>query len=183
MRGDARETVITKPSNHRLDGIISGIIVSALAFPLLFGAVALGLFMLYGAISGDAPMIIAGMGVVFTFGGLGLICLFASTLMNFFPVKWIIQRLDDTSWCMRKYVGGIRTFKCVCHEWSFRCLPSYQRGDWGYYFVIHCGSRKSVFSPPAVFSESKSDARRLAERDKEALLTHFGVSCEMNKLE
>ncbi len=183
LLGGQAETVIRKPSDHRVDGIVTGVIVNVLAFPLLIGAIALGLWMLYVAATEGAPIIIVVMGIGFVFGGLGLIRLFAVSQMAFFPVKWTIRRLPDGLWSLKKHIAGIRVFKRQSHSWALQCCPSYSRGDWGYYFIVNCGAKRIRFSPPAVFTDSKTDARRLAEEDAKALRAHFGIKCELIKWE
>lgn len=181
MSGNDADIVARKPSDHKVDAAVTGVIVSVLAFPLLFGAIALGLWMLYVAATDGAPAIIVAMGIGFVLMGYGLYRLFAVSLMAFFPVRWAIRKNSGGKWHLKKYVAGVRVFNRICDAWSLRCLPSYSRGDWGHYFVLECERNRVRFSPPAVFTDSKNKARRLAEKDATGIRSSFGVDCELDK--
>ena len=183
LSGDDVEIIARKPSDQKVDAAVTGVIVSVLSFPLLFVAIALGLWMLYVAATEGAPAIIVAMGIGFVLMGYGLYRLFAVSLMAFFPVRWAIRKNPAGKWDLKKYVAGVRVFHKKCNAWSLRCLPSYSRGDWGHYFVLHCEQKRVRFLPPAVYTDSKPEARRLAEQDASAIRVNIGIECEMDKWE
>lgn len=183
ISGNDANMVARKPSDDKVDAAVTGVIVSILAFPLLLGAIALGLWMLFVAATEGAPAIIVAMGIGFVLMGYGLYRLFAVSLMAFVSVRWAIRKNPDGQWHLKKYVASIRVFNKVCGAWSLRCLPSYSRGDWGHFFVLECERGRVRFSPPAVFTDSKNEARRLAEQDARSIRACFGVECELDKWE
>lgn len=181
LSGADNEIIIRKPSDYKVDAAVTGIIVSVLSFPLLFGAIVLGLWMLYVAVTEGASAIIVVMGIGFVLMGYGLYRLFVVSLMAYFPVRWVIRKNTVGRWRLKKYVAGMRVFNRICDSWSLRCLPSYSRGDWGHYFVLECDRKRIRFSPPAVFTDSKAEAQRLAKQDASAIRANIGVKCELDK--
>ena len=180
LESDGKESIIRSAGDNRTDGIVTGIIVSLIAFPLLIGSMLLGGWIIYLASIEDTPLVVLMMGGVFLFGGFGLFKLFSGSLMAFFPFRWIIRK-DIHSWEIQKYVFGIKVFRGHCDSWSLQCLPSYSRGDWGFYFLLCIGVRKIRMTPPCAFKKSKNAASIVAERDSEALQSHFGVECQLLK--
>jgi hypothetical protein len=116
------ETVIRKTNDHRIDGIVTGIIISCLVFPLLLLSIAVGMWMLTLALTEGTPWIIVIMGVIFSVGGGALLRFFSGTLMSFFPFTWKIRKQRE-GWELRKYVAGIRVFRRHGASWSLQCTP------------------------------------------------------------
>ncbi len=178
LDSDGVESTIRSNREARMDGMVTGMIISLLVFPVLVAFVVFGLWMVYESVTEGAQVVILFMGTVFALGGLGLLKLFWGAIPSLFPFCWRIRKHRDF-WELKKYVAGIKVFHRRCDRWSLRCLPSYSRGDWGHYFVLCVEGRKIRMTPPSACKGSKNAASVIAERDSAALRAHFGVECEL----
>ena len=196
--------VIAERKEHRVDSIVTGIIVTLLALPLLIGGLALGIWLLILGLTGEQgfrfappfsqfaspPVIRAAeaafpffLGLLFAGSSLAVLVVFLKVLPNMFPYECRLKASGATWAIQRKLWFVVSTWRILRQDWTLGCYPVYMRGDWGYCFFVRSGRSRMKLASSGAYTPSKRQAREDAARDMTALTAHFRVPGEFRKWE
>jgi hypothetical protein len=174
--------VIEKISAHVIDGIVTGIIIDLIAFPLLALCIVVGLWMLFITAAQEHSWLAVGMGLMFSIMGVGLFWLLLLVHPGLFPFQCRFQKTANGVWAVQRKLWFFSSgWRNLGEGWSIWCCPFYMRGDWGCTFFIKETKAKRLLVCSGVFTASKSAAHREGLKELDFLKALFDVPGEMKR--
>ncbi|MBA4149940.1 MAG: hypothetical protein H0X66_17650 [Verrucomicrobia bacterium] len=195
--------LIAERKEHRTDGIVTGVIVALLAFPLLTGGLILGMWFLILGVTGEggfrldpalspASPLVARLieaaspfvfGLLFSGVSAGVLFVFLKAMPNMFPYECRLKS-TGTSWALQRRLWFMAsTWSTLQADWRLWCCPVYMRGDWGYCFFVKSGRRVMRLASSGAYAPTKNKAHDDAAKDMATLIECFGVLGEFRKWE
>ena len=200
---DGDDDVVAKRREYVMDGIVTGIIVDLLAFPLLSASLILGVWMLVGTLTREhafhlapqlnhfaSPSVVRAaeaalpvlMGIMFAGGSVCLLPLLLRSQAGFSPYQCRFKKGVDGSWTVQRKLWFLSSpWRKLGDDWKIWCYPSYSRGDWGYLFLIKTKRARLVLAMSGAIADSKSHAKSEALKDLGALKALLGISGELKR--
>lgn len=178
-RAEDRVTV-AKRREHVVDGIVTGTIVDLVALPLLLAAAALGVWMIVLGIRESDSLLLVPVGLVFVVLSAAPLYLLWWSQAAFFPYECRFRRNGDGKWLVQRRLGFLGSRWRVLDTFAVVARPTSSRGAWGYDLIVKAGRSRIMVTPPGVFTASKAEARRAAERACKAVAELLGAE---NRLE
>jgi hypothetical protein len=203
LRRNGEMVVVAKQRKNVVNGIVTGIIVDLMAFPLFSGALILGIWMIVAALTDRhgihfapqfdhfaSPAIVRGadvvfpvlMGIMFAGSAFFLLRLFLKLQANFFPFECRFKRDADVGWMVQQKLWFVASrWRRLGRDWRIWCYPIYLRGEWGYVFFIRSGKAMLRLASSGAFADTKSRAETEARKDLDKLCALFGVLGESKR--
>ncbi len=192
--------VVAKRKEGVVEGIVHGIIVDLLAFPLFGVCFLVGIWILVSTLKDPhqgqvapqfdhfaSPAIVHGaavvlqifVGIMFSAGSLFLGRFLLKLQFCLFPLECRLKKGADGRWSVQQKVWFISLpWRRLSQGWLIRCRPAYLRGDWGYAFFILSGKTLLRFASSGAYTESKREAEIAAKKDLARLCDVFAVRRE-----
>jgi hypothetical protein len=203
LHRDGEMVVVAKRRENVVDGIVTGIIANLMVFPLLLGALILGIWMIVATLRDRhgfhfapqfdhfaSPALVRGaevalpvlMGIMFAGGSFFLLRFFLKLQFCFFPYECRFKKAADGRWLVQQKLWFMSfPWRRLGHDWAIFCRPAYLRGEWGYALFLRRGKTVLRLASSGAYADSKSGVEAEARRDLTRLCTLFGVSGELKQ--
>jgi len=177
----ADQIIVAKRRERAVDGIVTGIIIDLLGFPLLLGGMALGVWVTGRALLGMEPPPLILLGLMFVLFSAVPLCLLLRAQPAFFPYECRFRKDGNGNWLVQRRLGFLASRWRTTGPFVIVCRPAYSRGDWGYGLVLKTGRSNLMLAPPGVFTPSKAAAREAAEHDSAVVARYLAAESRLEK--
>jgi hypothetical protein len=176
------DIIVAKHNEYVTDGIVTGLIVDVIGFPLLLVALVVGVWLILQSVFSEHSWLMALMGIMFAGLGGGVGWVFLMVQPSVFPFQCRFRKTAQGSWTVQRKLWFMPfRWRELGEDWTVSCSPGYMRGDWGYHCFIKTKKSKLLLVSSGVFTESKSEAHRMAVHDVDLLKNLFSVPGEFKR--